>query len=61
MCFCESLALLCANSCPDPQWMTHRVDHILIEGDAIYLKAFDEQFIPDGTSRLTYLPYRVCI
>ena len=35
-------ALLCANSCDILIWTTETIDGILIEGDAIYLKAFEQ-------------------
>ena len=39
---------------------THQADEILIEGDAIYVKSFDNDTIPDTeTLSLTYLPDRV--
>ena len=34
--------LLCANSCDVSQWTAHTVDQLLTEGDAMYLKAFQE-------------------
>ena len=38
----------------------HTVDGILIEGDAMYVKTFDYDTIPDAeTLSLTYLPDRV--
>ena len=53
-------ALLCANSCDVSQWTAHTVDQLLTEGDDMYLKAFQEQPIPDAeTISLTYLPDRV--
>ena len=57
--FMSILALLCANLCDVSQWTAHTVDQLLIEGDAMYLKAFQEQTIPDtGTISLTNLPDR---
>ena len=43
------------------QWAADTVDDIiLIEGDAMYVKAFDDDTIPDTeTLSLTYLPDRV--
>ena len=40
-------ALLCANSCDILTWTSDIIDRILIEGDAMYLKAFEERSIPD--------------
>ena len=41
-------------------WTTETVDGILIEGDVMYLKAFEERSIPDEeTISLNYLPDRV--
>ena len=52
-------ALLCANSYPVSRWTTQTVDRILVEGDAMYVKAFEEQTIPDTeTLPLTSLPDR---
>ena len=36
-----------ANSCRVSPWTADTVDEILIEGDAIYVKAFDDGTIPD--------------
>ena len=36
-----------ANSCRVSPWTADTVDEILIEGDAIYVKAFDDDTIPD--------------
>ena len=48
-----------ANSCRVSPWTADTVDEILI-GDAIYMKAFDNDTIPDTeTLSLTYLPDRV--
>ena len=45
--------------CDVLQWTVHTVDRLLTEGDATYLRAFQEQTIPDtGTISLTYLPGR---
>ena len=42
------------------QWMADTVDEILIEGDTMYVKAFDGDTIPDTeTLSQTYLPDRV--
>ena len=50
-------ALLCANSCDILTWTSDIIDRILIEGDAMYLKAFEERSIPDEeTLSLNYLP-----
>ena len=39
---------------------TETIDGILIEGDAMYLKAFEERTIPDEeTISLNYLPDRI--
>ena len=49
-----------ANSCHVSQWTADTVNEILIEGDAMYVKAFDDDTIPDiETLSLTYLPDRV--
>ena len=41
-------------------WTTETIDGILIEGDAMYLKAFEERSIPDEeTISLNYLPGRI--
>ena len=53
--FMSFSALLCANSCVT--WTTETIDGILIEGDAMYLKSFEERSIPDEeTMSLNYLP-----
>ena len=53
-------ALLCANSSDILTWTTETIDGILIEGDVMYLKAFEERSIPDEeTISLNYLPDRV--
>ena len=36
-----------ANSCRVSQWTADTVDQILTEGDAMYVKAFDDGTIPD--------------
>ena len=42
------------------QWTADTVDQILTEGDAVYVKAFDDGTIPDTeTLSLTHLPDRV--
>ena len=47
-----------ANSCRVSLWTADTVDEILI--DAMYMKAFDDDTIPDAeTLSLTYLPGRV--
>ena len=50
-------ALLCEkSSCSVSRWTRNTVDQILIEGDAMYAKAFEQQSIPDTeTLPLTYL------
>ena len=56
----SALLLKCANSCRVSQWMADTVDEILIEGDVMYVKAFDNDTIPDTeTLSLTNLPDRV--
>ena len=45
--FMSLSALLCANSCDILTWTSDIIDRILIEGDAMYLKAFEERSIPD--------------
>ena len=58
--FMSLSALLRASSSRVSQWTSHIVDQILVEGDAMYLKAFDEGTIPDAeTLSLTSLPDRV--
>ena len=50
-------ALLHANSCRVPQWTADTVDQILTEGDAMYVKTFDDGTIPNTeTLSLTHLP-----
>ena len=57
MCLYELLKR--ANSCCVSPWTAHTVDEIPI-GDAMYMKAFDDDTIPDTeTLSLTYLPDRV--
>ena len=59
MCF-TAMLLKRANSCRVSQWQTDTVDKILIEGDAMYVKVFDDETISDTkTLSLTYLPDRV--
>ena len=56
MCLYELLKR--ANSCRVSPWTADTVDEILI--DAMYMKAFDDDTIPDAeTLLLTYLPDRV--
>ena len=56
MCLYELLKR--ANSCRVSPWTADIVDEILI--DAMYMKAFDDDTIPDAeTLSLTYLPDRV--
>ena len=58
--FMSFSALLCANSCDIFTWTTETIDGILIEGDAMYLKAFEERTIPDEEKiSLNYLPDRI--
>ena len=58
--FMSLSALLCANSNDILTWTTETIDGILIEGDVMYLKAFEERSIPDEeTISLNYLPDRV--
>ena len=55
--FISLSALLCANSCHPSQWTTQMIDYILIQGDSMYLTAYEEHTIPDTeTISLTYLP-----
>ena len=57
MCLYELLKR--ANSCRVSPWTADTVDEILI-GDAMYMKAFDDDTIPDTeTLSLPYLPDRV--
>ena len=59
MCFYSDVTKR-ANSCRVSEWTPDTVDEILIEGDAMYVKAFDDDTIPDTeTLSLTYLPNRV--
>ena len=52
-------ALLRENSCRVSQWTAKTVDQIFVE-DAMYLKPFDDETIPDTkTWSLTNLPDRV--
>ena len=56
----SALFLKRANSCRVSQWTADTVDEILIEGYVMYVKAFDDDTIPDTeTLSLTYLPDRV--
>ena len=58
-CFISFSALLCAQSCPVPQWTASTVDQILTQGDKMYLDALESRAIPDTeTISLTYLPDR---
>ena len=45
--FYESLSIAVKSSCSVPRWTKNTVDQILIEGDAIYLKAVEQQTITD--------------
>ena len=57
MCLYELLKR--ANSCRVSPWTADTVNEILI-GDAMYMKAFDDDTIPDTeTLSLPYLPDRV--
>ena len=57
--FMSLSALLRANFCRVSQWTADIIDEILI-GDAMYVKAFDDDTIPDTeTLSLTNLPDRV--
>ena len=57
MCLYELLKRV--NSCRVSPWTADTVDEILI--DAMYMKAFEDDTIPDAETRLslTYLPDRV--
>ena len=58
MCLYELLKRV--NSCRVSSWTADTVDEILIEGDAMCVKAFDDDTIPDTeTLSLMYLPDRV--
>ena len=58
--FMSLSALLWANSSDILTWKSQTIDEILIEGDAIYLKAFEDRSIPDeGTISLDYFPDQV--
>ena len=58
MCLYELLKRV--NSCCVSPWTADTVDEILIEGDATYMKAFDDDSIPDTEILLlAYLPDRV--
>ena len=57
MCFYQFFSPI---TCKLSQWTADTVDQILTEGDAMYVKAFDDGTIPDTeTLSLTYLPDRV--
>ena len=58
MSFFEFSALLCANSCDILTWTTETIDGILIKGDSMDLKAFDERSIPDEET-ISHLPDRI--
>ena len=59
-CAFTAMLLKRAYSCRDSQWTAVTVDEILIERDAMHVKAFDDDTIPDiKTLSLTYLPDRV--
>ena len=56
MCLYELLKRVRANSCRVSPWTADTVDEMLI-GDAMYMKAFDNDTIPDTeTLSPTYLP-----
>ena len=58
MCLYELLKHV--NSCRVSPWTADTVDEILIKGDAMYMKAFDDDTIPDTeTLLLAYLPDQV--
>lgn len=58
--FMSLSAILCANSCDILTWTSDIIDEILIEGHAMYLRAFGDRSIPDaGTISLNYLPDKV--
>ena len=55
--FMSLSALLCANSSDILTWTTETIDGILIEGDVMYLKDFEERSRSDEeTISLNYLP-----
>ena len=57
---CSNELLKRVNSRRASPWTADAVDEILIEGDAMYMKAFDDDTIPDTeTLLLAYLPDRV--
>ena len=43
----SSLALLCAQDLPIEEWTAATVDHILVQGDLLYLDALESRSIPD--------------
>ena len=45
--FMSFSALLCANSHDILTWTTETIDGILIEGEAMYLKAVENRSVPD--------------
>ena len=58
--FMSLSALLWTNSHDISTWTTETIDRVLFEGDAMYLKSFEERSIPDAeTIPLNYLPDRV--
>ena len=59
--FISFLAVLCAQDLPVEEWSAATVDHILVEGDRLYLDALQIRSIPDTeTLSLNYLPDTVC-
>ena len=55
--FISFLALLCVQDLPIEEWTATTVDHILVEGDRLYLDALESRSIPDTeTLSLNYLP-----
>ena len=56
--FMNFSALLCDKSYDILTWRTETIDGILIKGDAMDLKAFDERSIPDEET-ISYLPDRI--
>ena len=58
MCLYELLKRV--NSCRVSPWTPDTIDELLIEGDAMYMNAFDDDSIPDTeTLLLAFLPDRV--
>src|SRR6056300_28357 len=58
--FMSLSALLFANNDGISTWTTETMDHVLVEGDSMFLKALEERSIPDEeTISLNYLPDRV--